>query len=90
LIYNFILTTFDYQGASQGGDISARAFALARPGVTPPLHGYSVIGIVRVCQLPTNYYKCKNRGTLKLRGRRYNNGIVIIIAGLKTCNPLFD
>jgi len=38
LIYNFILTTFDCQGGSlQGGDISARAFALARPDVAPPL-----------------------------------------------------
>ena len=36
LIYNFIITTFDCQGRSQGGGISARAFALARYGVTPP------------------------------------------------------
>jgi len=36
LIYNFIYTTFDGMG-SQGGGISARAFALARPGVAPPL-----------------------------------------------------
>ena len=37
LIYNFIITgtTFDCQGGSQGGGISARAFALARPGVAP-------------------------------------------------------
>jgi len=33
-IYNFIITTFD----CQGGDISARAFSLARPGVAPPLN----------------------------------------------------
>src|SRR6218665_3674228 len=32
LIYNFIITTFDCQGGSQDGGISARAFALARPG----------------------------------------------------------
>jgi len=33
LIYNFIITTFD----CQGGGISVRTFALAHPGVTPPL-----------------------------------------------------
>ena len=38
LIYNFIVTNFDCQGGSQGGGISARAFALARPGAAPPLH----------------------------------------------------
>ena len=32
LLYNFIINTFDCQGGSQGGDISARAFALARFG----------------------------------------------------------
>jgi len=37
LIYNFIITTFDCHGRSQGGGISARAFPLARPGVAPPL-----------------------------------------------------
>src|SRR6218665_3379611 len=37
-IYNFIITIFDFQGGSQGGGISARAFALARPGVAPPLN----------------------------------------------------
>jgi len=37
LIYNFIITTFDCQGGSQGGGISARAFALAHIGVAPPL-----------------------------------------------------
>jgi len=37
LIYNFIITTFGCQGGSQGGGISDRAFALARPGVAPPL-----------------------------------------------------
>src|SRR6218665_2622626 len=37
LIYNFIITTFDCQGDSQGRGISARAFAQARPGVVPPL-----------------------------------------------------
>ena len=37
LIYNFIVTTFDCHGGSQGGGISARAFALAHPGVAPPL-----------------------------------------------------
>jgi len=30
-------TTLDCQGGSQGGGISARALALARPGVAPPL-----------------------------------------------------
>jgi len=38
LIYNFIITTFDCQGGSQVGGISARAFSLARPGVAPPLN----------------------------------------------------
>src|SRR6218665_2719428 len=38
LICNFIITTFDFQGGNQGGGISARAFALARPGVAPPLN----------------------------------------------------
>jgi len=38
LIYNFIITTFDCHGSSQGGGISARAFALARPGVALPLN----------------------------------------------------
>ena len=33
LMYNFIITTFD----CQGGGISARANALARPGVAPQL-----------------------------------------------------
>jgi len=33
LIYNFIITTFDCQGEG----ISARAFALASPGVPQPL-----------------------------------------------------
>ena len=33
LIYNFIITPFDFQGEG----ISARAFVLARPGVAPPL-----------------------------------------------------
>ena len=37
LIYNFIVTTFDCQGGSQGVGISARAFALTRPGVASPL-----------------------------------------------------
>jgi len=37
LMYNFIITTFDCQGSSQGGEISAKAFALAHPGVAPPL-----------------------------------------------------
>jgi len=37
LIFNLIITTFDCQGDSQGGGISARAFALTRPGVAPPL-----------------------------------------------------
>jgi len=37
LIYNFIITTFDCQGSSQGGSISARVNTLARPGVAPPL-----------------------------------------------------
>ena len=37
-IFNFIITIFDFQGGSQGGGISARAFALARPGVAPPLN----------------------------------------------------
>ena len=37
LIYNFIIPTFDCQGGSQGGGISERAFALARPGVVPQL-----------------------------------------------------
>ena len=37
LRYNFIITTFDCPGASQGRGISAKAFALARPGVTSPL-----------------------------------------------------
>ena len=36
-ILNFIITTFDCQGGSQGRGISARAFALVRPGVAPPL-----------------------------------------------------
>ena len=39
LIYNFIITTFDCQGGSQGRGISARAFALVLPGVAPPLGG---------------------------------------------------
>ena len=38
LIFNFNIITFDCQCGSQGGGISTRAFALARPGVTPPLH----------------------------------------------------
>ena len=33
LLYHFIITTFD----CQDGGISARAFALARPGAAPPL-----------------------------------------------------
>jgi len=37
LIYIFIITAFDCQGGSQGGGISARAFALVCPGVAPPL-----------------------------------------------------
>ena len=37
LIYIFIITVFDCQCGSQGGDISARAFALVCPGVVPPL-----------------------------------------------------
>jgi len=37
LIYHLLITTFDYQGGSQGGGISAKAFALARPVVAPPL-----------------------------------------------------
>jgi len=37
-MYKFIITTFDHQGDSQGGGISAREFALARNGVVPPLH----------------------------------------------------
>ena len=37
LTYNFIVTTFDCPGGSQGGGISARAFALARPDVVPTL-----------------------------------------------------
>ena len=36
-IYNFIITTFDCQGGSHGGGISARAFALSRPGVAQSL-----------------------------------------------------
>jgi len=36
-LYNFIITAFYCQDGSQGGGISARAFALARPGVAPPL-----------------------------------------------------
>jgi len=36
-MHNFIITTFDCQGDSQVGGISARAFALERPGVAPPL-----------------------------------------------------
>ena len=39
VIYNFIITIFDSQGGSQSGGISARAFALAPPGVAPPLGG---------------------------------------------------
>src|SRR6218665_1910372 len=38
LINNFIITTFDWQGGSQGGGISATVFSLARPGVAPPLN----------------------------------------------------
>ena len=37
LIYIFMITTVDCQVGSQGGGISARAFAPARPGVAPPL-----------------------------------------------------
>jgi len=36
-IYNFIITTFDCQGNSQGKGISARPFALACSGVASPL-----------------------------------------------------
>src|SRR6218665_1186223 len=36
-IYDFIITTFNCQGSRQGGDISPSAFALAHPGVAPPL-----------------------------------------------------
>ena len=39
-MHNFVNTTFD----CQGGSISVRAFALARPGVMPPLN---VIGDLR-------------------------------------------
>src|SRR6218665_1180114 len=38
LMFNFIITTFNCQGDSQGGGISARAFFVpARLGVAPPL-----------------------------------------------------
>jgi len=37
LVFNFIIATFDCQGGSQGGGISANAIALARNGVAPPL-----------------------------------------------------
>jgi len=37
LICNCIITPFDCQGDRPGGGISDRAFALARPGVAPPL-----------------------------------------------------
>jgi len=37
-------TTVDCQGNSQGEGISVRAFALARPGVAPPLG--LVVGLV--------------------------------------------
>src|SRR6218665_3902842 len=37
ILYNSIITTFDCQGGSQGGGISAGVFALARPGLAPPL-----------------------------------------------------
>jgi len=47
LIYNFIITTIDRQGKSQGEDISTRAYALVRPGVTPPL------GLVLSMALPS-------------------------------------
>src|SRR6218665_873647 len=40
LMHNFVNPTFD----CQGGSISVRAFALARPGVMPPLN---VIGDLR-------------------------------------------
>jgi len=45
-ICNFISDTLDSQGNSQGEGISARAFALSRPGVAPQLNlGESTIEI---------------------------------------------
>jgi len=35
--YDFIIITFDCQGGSQGEGIYAKAFALAYPGLVPPL-----------------------------------------------------
>src|SRR6218665_733060 len=44
LIYNFIITTFDCKGGSQGGGTCISANALARPGVVPPLCKKSLWG----------------------------------------------
>jgi len=50
LIYNFIITSFDCQGGSHGGSISARAFYLARPSVQLPLM------LMQLADLPSAYF----------------------------------